>query len=59
MKGSFIYEKRENNCWLFNAKSWGCRIHRLHLCKRVRPPPQEHLGYDINPSNGKALVLKL
>ena len=24
----------------WNPVGWGCRIHRLHLCKRVRPPPE-------------------
>ena len=27
---------------------WGCRIHRLHLCWRVRPHPTESPGYDTN-----------
>ena len=25
---------------------WGCRIHRRHLCRRVRPPSNECPGYD-------------
>ena len=25
-----------------------CRIHRLHLCGGVRPPPNECPGYDTN-----------
>ena len=30
----------------------GCRIRRLHLCRRVRPFPNESLGYDTKQSDG-------
>ena len=35
---------------------WGCRIHRLHLCRRVRPP-NEWPGYDTKQSDGEAPVM--
>ena len=31
---------------------WGCRIHRLHFCRLVRPPtPNEYPGYDTKQSD--------
>ena len=34
---------------------WGCRIHQLHHCRWVRPPPTpECPGYDNKQSNGDA-----
>ena len=33
--------------------SWGCRILRLHHCRRVRSPPNECPGYDNKQSDGK------
>ena len=37
---------------------WGCRIHRLHLCRGVRPsPPNEYPGYDTKQSNGEVPVM--
>ena len=39
---------------------WGCRIHRLHLYKGVRPPPpNECPRYDIKPSEGEATALEI
>ena len=33
---------------------WGCRIHRLHLCRGVRPPPpMSVLIYDTKQSDGE------
>ena len=32
---------------------WGCRIHRLLLCRVVRPPPNECPGYDTKQSDGE------
>ena len=32
---------------------WGCRIHRLLLCRGVRPPPNECPGYDTKQSDGE------
>ena len=39
---------------------WGCRIHRLLLCRGVRPPPNECPGYDTKQSDGEVpAVLEL
>ena len=35
----------------------GCRIYRLHLCRGVRPPPNECLGYGTKQSDGEASVM--
>ena len=37
--------------------SWGCRIHRLVLCRGVRPPPNEYPGYDTKQSDGEVLAM--
>ena len=37
---------------------WGCRIHRLLLCRGVRPPPpNECPGYDTKQSDGEVPVM--
>ena len=36
---------------------WGCRIHRLHICREVRPLPNECPGYDTKQSDGEVLVM--
>ena len=37
---------------------WDCRIHRLHLCRGVTPPPpNEYPGYDTKRSDGEAPVM--
>ena len=33
---------------------WGCRIHRLLLCRGVRPPHNECPGFDTKQSDGEA-----
>ena len=38
---------------LFCPFDWCCRIHRLLLCRGVRPPPHECPGYDTKQSDGK------
>ena len=39
---------------------WGCRIHRLLLCRGVRPPPNECPRYDTKQSDGEVpAVLEL
>ena len=38
---------------------WGCRICRMHLCRELRPTPNECPGYDFKPSDGKSPFLKL
>ena len=41
-----------------NPVGWGCRIHRLHLCRRLRPlPPNECPRYDIKQLDGEAPVM--
>ena len=37
--------------------SLGCRIHWLHLCRRVGPPPNRYPGYDTKQSDGEVPVL--
>ena len=36
---------------------WGCRIHRLLLCRGLRPPPQWVSCYDTKQSNGEVPVM--
>ena len=36
---------------------WGFRIHRLHLCRGVRPHPNDCPRYDTKQSDGKAPVM--
>ena len=36
---------------------WGCRIHRLHLCRGVRPNPNECPGYTPKQSDGEVPVM--
>ena len=38
---------------------WGCKIHRLHLCRRVKPPANDCPGYDTKLSVGEDSVLEL
>ena len=39
---------------------WGCRIHRLHVYRGVRPPTNECPGYDTKQSDGEVpAVLEL
>ena len=39
---------------LIAQSDWGCRIHRLHLCRAVRPPtPTSVLIYDTKQSDGE------
>ena len=35
---------------------WGCRIHWLHLCRRIKAPNQCP-GYDIKQSDGEAQII--
>ena len=47
---------------LYCPVSWGCRIHWLHLCRGVRPPPpNECPRYDTKQSDGERVpaVLEL
>ena len=45
----------------FNCRvGWGCRIHRLLLCRGLRPPYNECPGYNTKQSNGEVpAMLKL
>ena len=36
---------------------WGCRIHRLHLCRGVKPHPQWVSWYDTKQSDSKVPVM--
>ena len=36
---------------------WGYRIHRLHLCRGVRPSPSEHPWYDTKQSDNEVTVM--
>ena len=37
--------------------NWGCRIHRLLLCRGLRPHPNECPGYDTNQSDGEVPIM--
>ena len=39
--------------FLYAQSAGGCRIHRLLLCRGVRPPPNECPGYDSKQSDGE------
>ena len=39
---SSVREHEESNLSDINPVGSGCRIHRLYLCRRVRPPPPEY-----------------
>ena len=36
---------------------WGCRIHRLHLCRGVSLPSDECPDYDTKQSDGEVPVM--
>ena len=36
---------------------WGCRIHQLHLCRGVRPTPDECPRYSSKKSDGEVPVM--
>ena len=40
----YIYNSPKRNC----PVSWGCTIRRLHLCRGVRPPPNECPDMTLN-----------
>ena len=41
---------------MHNPVGWGCRIHRLHLCRGVRLPNACPV-YDAKQSDGEVLVM--
>ena len=46
--------------WYINLLiGWGCRMRRQHLCRRVRPQPNQYLELDTKPSDDVAPVLEL
>ena len=48
--GIILYDIQHLPC----PVGWGCRIHRLLLCRGVRtPPPNECPGYDTKQSDGE------
>ena len=57
--GACISESRRILCVSFSRfpVGWVCRIHRLHLCRGVRPP-HECRGYDTKQSDGEVLVMQ-
>ena len=36
---------------------WGCKIHRLHLCRGIKLHPNECSAYDTKQSNGEDPVM--
>ena len=40
-------------CCLAQSAGGGCRIHWLHLCRGIRPLPNECPGYDTKQSDGE------
>ena len=51
-----IYRKQMKKCFFSKMSfpvGWGCRIHRLLLCRGIRPPPNECPGYDTKQSDGE------
>ena len=43
---------------LFNCPvGWGCRIHRIHVCRWVRPHQRVSWIYDTKKSDGEVLVM--
>ena len=48
------------NSWGNCPVGWGCRIHWLHLCRGIRPPPTWVSWYDTKQSDGEVpAVLEL
>ena len=48
------------NKTVYCSVSWGCIMHRLHLCKGVRLPPNQCPRYDTKQSDGEfCFILEL
>ena len=43
--------------WELSSLGWGCRIHQLHLCRRVNPPSNDCPDNDSKQSDGEAPVM--
>ena len=49
-----------NNSQIYLSQvGWGCRIHRLHLCRRVRPSQWVSSIKPIKPYDSEALALEI
>ena len=46
-----IYVLIQEPIGYFHPVGWDCKIHRLYLCRRVRPPPTECPGYNTKQSD--------
>ena len=47
------------NRWKYSPVGWGCRIHRLHFSKGVRPPTNKCPGYVTKQSDGEVPMISL
>ena len=55
---SLYREYLDGNCTkLLCPVGWGCRIHRLLLCRGVRTPPHACPGYDTKQFDGEVPAL--
>ena len=57
---SIKYSFRNLRLYIYINGIWSCpvsRIHRLHLCRGVRSPPNECPVYDTKQSDGKVPVI--
>ena len=52
-KASFLLQNSTFPC----PVGWSCRIHRLLLCREIRPPPHECHGYASKQSDGEVPVM--
>ena len=52
-----VIVKRNFTAFTVGPVIWGCRIHWLLLCRGVRPPTNEHPGYDTKQSDGDVPVM--
>ena len=47
----------DNSHIFYFPVGWGCRIHRLLLCRGLRLPPDECPAYDTKQSDGEIPVM--
>ena len=47
------YQDKDQKRYELCSVGWGCRIHRLLLCRRVKPLPNVCPGYDTNNLMGR------
>ena len=56
-KLNYLKKKKKTNCFdisVYCPVGWGCRIHRLHLCRGVRHPSNNECPwYDTKQSDGE------